>query len=139
MTDYGKMLKHATNQMNRAMDQYARQFGVTGVQMSILDYLGSHGNVLQHDIEVEFAIQRSTMTVTLQRMEKAGLIYRTESAKDARQKTVNMSAKAQPIQNRASAYIQGQQQAMQQKFSSAELRQFEQVLEYFIKLNGSEN
>ena len=139
MANYGKQLKHATNQMNRALDNYARQYGVTGGQMSILDYLGSHEHVLQRDIETEFGIQRSTMTVTLQRMEKAGLIYRQESATDARQKTVNMRAKAREIKGLATSYIDQQQHAMETRFSPAELQVFEEVLQYFTDLNGRES
>ncbi|KRM87987.1 MarR family winged helix-turn-helix transcriptional regulator [Lacticaseibacillus thailandensis] len=76
MPTLGKIIKHATNQMNQSMDQYAKQFGLTGTQMSIIDFIGTHKRVLQRDIEREFNIQRSTATVALQRMERAALIHR---------------------------------------------------------------
>lgn len=139
MKDIGKQLKYANNQMNRSLDNYARQHGATGMQMSILDYLGEHQDVLQHNIETEFGIQRSTMTVILQRMEKAGLVYRQESTTDARRKIVNMTPKGRQIQILASKFIQKQQRAIETAIPAEQLAIFEHVLQYFINLNGRDN
>ena len=38
--DYGKRIKRAANLMSRSMDAYASQYGLTGTQMSIIDFLG---------------------------------------------------------------------------------------------------
>jgi DNA-binding MarR family transcriptional regulator len=133
--DYGKLLKHATNQMNKGMDAYAKQFDLTGTQMSIIDFIGDNQQVLQRDIEAEFNIQRSTATVALQRMEKRGLVVRQPAPNDARQKTVMLTAKAQGLHETVSQYIAKQQNAMNQTFSPAECATFVQMLQYFIKLN----
>ncbi|WP_156314363.1 MarR family winged helix-turn-helix transcriptional regulator [Lacticaseibacillus camelliae] len=100
MQNFGMVIKQATNQMNKHMDTYAKQFGLTGSQMSIIDFVGNHGQVLQRDIEAEFAIQRSTATLTLQRMEKSGLIQRTAAATDARQKAVSLTPKATKLKQK---------------------------------------
>lgn len=136
MPDYGKLVKQATNQMNKSMDAYARQFDLTGTQMSFIDYIGDHPGCLQRDLEAEFAIQRSTATVVLQRMEGRGLVTRRAAAHDARQKTVVLTPKAQQLHTRVRAYIAGQQQAMEAAFSPAARAQFVEMLKYFIALNG---
>ena len=121
--------------MNKAMDAYARQFNLTGTQMSFIDYIGVHPGCLQRDLEAEFAIQRSTATVALQRMEGRDLVIRQAAAQDARQKTVTLTPKAQQLHTRVRAYIAGQQQAMDAAFSPAACAQFVQMLDYFIALN----
>ncbi|WP_225350189.1 MarR family transcriptional regulator [Lacticaseibacillus pantheris] len=77
------------------MDNYAKQFGLTGTQMSILDFIGTRTDVLQRDIETEFNIQRSTATVTLQRMEKQDLVERHPSPNDSRQKNRHRNQRGQ--------------------------------------------
>lgn len=136
MQNFGMVIKQATNQMNKHMDTYARQFGLTGTQMSIIDFVGNHGQVLQRDIEAEFAIQRSTATLTLQRMEKSGLIQRTAATTDARQKAVSLTTKATNLKRKITAYIQGQQQAMEKTFTPTEQAVFNRMITYFIQLNG---
>ena len=136
MQNFGRVIKQATNQMNKHMDTYAKQFGLTGTQMSIIDFVGNHGQVLQRDIEAEFAIQRSTATLTLQRMEKSGLIKRSASTTDARQKAVSLTPKANKLKQKITAYILGQQQAMEQAFTPAEQAVFNRMITTFIQLNG---
>lgn len=133
--EYGKLIKLATNQMNRCMDAYAKQYGLTGVQMLIIDYVAGREQVLQRDIETEFNIQRSTATVALQRMEQRGLITRVASAQDARQKVVTLTAKAHDLQADIAAYIAHQQAAMETAFSPEEQATFRRMLQYFIQLN----
>lgn len=133
--DYGKLVKQASNQMSKGMDAYARQFGLTGTQMSIIDFIGNQPDCLQRDIEQEFNIQRSTTTVALQRMEKAGLIRRVSAAGDARQKTVTLTAKAQALHETVGAYIAKQQRAMNEAFSPEDCATFTRMLQYFIELN----
>ncbi|WP_225046918.1 MarR family winged helix-turn-helix transcriptional regulator [Lacticaseibacillus kribbianus] len=138
MPEYGKLLKHAANQMARGMDAYARQFGLTGVQMSIIDYLADHPDALQRDIEGEFNIQRSSATLLLQRMERAGLVERRQAASDGRQKTVALTAKAQELQHGVSAYISAQQAAMTEAFTPEELALFVTMLTQFTQITGSD-
>lgn len=134
--DYGKLVKLASNQMSKGMDAHAKKYGLTGTQMSIIDFIGDQHACLQRDIEQEFNIQRSTATVALQRMEKAGLVERVVSAKDARQKEVMLTPKAEGLHAMVSGYIAKQQAAMNQAFTPEECDTFTRMLEYFIKLNS---
>ncbi|MFD0898266.1 MarR family winged helix-turn-helix transcriptional regulator [Loigolactobacillus binensis] len=136
--NYGKAIKFATNQMNKSLSEYAKQFGLTGVQMSVIDFIGVQGSVLQRDIEAEFNIKRSTATLILQRMEKSGLIQQRRATTDKRQKEVCLAPKAISLYDRVSAYIQQQQQAIDGQFSLETRQAFLEVLRFFIKLNGGE-
>ena len=83
-----KLIKQAATQIDREREIFASSLGVTGVQMSVIDFLSNHedNTASQNEIEHEFNIKRSTTTIMLQRMEKRGLVIRIDDAKDKRKK-----------------------------------------------------
>lgn len=68
MDHFGGLLKQANNNMLRHLDQFAKQYDLTGNQMAIIDFIINHTDqeVFQRDIEHEFEIQCSTTTALLQ-------------------------------------------------------------------------
>ena len=122
MDHFGGLLKQANNNMLRHLDQFAKQYDLTGNQMAIIDFITNHAKyeVFQRDIEHEFDIQRSITTVLLQRMEKKGLIERFTSLKDARQKAVALTDKAVKIVSSCQAYLRAEEEEFVQQFSAKE-------------------
>ncbi|WP_229132350.1 MarR family winged helix-turn-helix transcriptional regulator [Bifidobacterium mizhiense] len=137
--DYGKQIKRAANLMSRSMDAYAGQYGLTGTQMSIIDFLGEAQNHTQRDIEMEFDIRPSTTTKILQRMEASGLVAIKRDPRDGRQRIIALTAKARGLQTAVRAYINDQQTAMERRFDQRDLAAFDRVLAYFITLNSDES
>lgn len=132
--DTGRLLKMAAHQLTIHFDQFARQYDLTGTQMSIIDHLGRiPGEILQRDLEKEFNIRRSTATLILQRMEKKQLIKRQTAQTDARQKSVQLTVKGQQLVQQISHYMQQQQAQLQQHFTKEEIAIFEKVLQYYMK------
>ena len=131
----GRLVKKASNQLGREFDQFANPFDLTGMQMSIIDFIsyGLKEEYFQQDIEKEFNIQRSTTTVLLQRMEKKELIYRQVSQKDARQKSVHLTQKAQDLVAECRSYFQLQEKELEERFSEDEIAIFEKILDYYVK------
>ena len=131
----GRLVKKASNQLGREFDQFAKPFDLTGMQMSIIDFIsyGLKEEYFQQDIEKEFNIQRSTTTVLLQRMEKKELIYRQVSQKDARQKSVHLTQKAQDLVEECRSYFQLQEKELEERFSEDEIAIFEKILDYYVK------
>ena len=131
----GRLVKKASNQLGREFDQFAKPFDLTGRQMSFIDFIsyGLKEEYFQQDIEKEFNIQRSTTTVLLQRMEKKELIYRQVSQKDARQKSVHLTQKAQDLVAECRSYFQLQEKELEERFSEDEIAIFEKILDYYVK------
>ena len=131
----GRLVKKASNQLGREFDKFAKPFDLTGMQMSIIDFIsyGLKEEYFQQDIEKEFNIQRSTTTVLLQRMEKKELIYRQVSQKDARQKSVHLTQKAQDLVAECRSYFQLQEKELEERFSEDEIAIFEKILDYYVK------
>ena len=130
----GRLLKQAANQLSRQFDEFAQQYDLTGVQLSIIDYLSRHRSalILQRDIELEFAIQRSTTTLILQRMEKKQLVTRQVAPTDARQKTISLTIKALALENIVHDYIDQQEQQLRDHFNTQEIQTFEKMLKYYL-------
>lgn len=72
---------------------------LTGMHGYLIRYLYDNRdhNVFQRDIERQFSISRSTVTVTLQLMEKNGLISRESVEWDARLKRIRLTQKAMDL------------------------------------------
>ena len=115
----GRLVKQANNAMNQEMNAFAQQYGLTGTQMSIIDFLTHFpGNSCdQHQIENEFGIKRSTTTVLLQRMAKKNLIECYPSPEDRRQKIVTLTAEGQKLSSDVSAYITQYEEKLKADFS----------------------
>lgn len=102
-----KLIKQTTTQIDRERENFANSLGVTGVQMSVIDFLSNHQNNLasQNEIEHEFNIKRSTTTIMLQRMEKRGLIVRVDDPKDKRKKQAQLTESALKIVPKIRQYM----------------------------------
>lgn len=137
--DYGKRIKRAANLMSRSMDAYAARYGLTGTQMSIIDFLGESQDHTQRDIEMEFDIRPSTTTKILQRMEASGLVGAKRDPGDGRQRIIVPTAKARALQKAVRVYIDSQQKAMERQFDQRDLAAFDRVLAYFISLNSGDS
>ena len=132
-----RLIKKTSNQMTRKFDKFAREFDLTSVQISVIDYMSQNPTIeiQQRNVEHEFNIQRSTATVLLQKMEQKDLIIRTTSKDDARQKTLNLTDKAKALAVDISAYSDRQQARITQQFSTTEVENFKNILEYITEIN----
>lgn len=132
--DSGRLLKKAANQLMRNFDKFAQQYGLTSMQMSIIDFIGRHPDqsITQRDIEHEFNIQRSTATTMLQRMEKKHLIKRSVSTEDARQKKVELLPEAQELEQVSMQYMLRQSERLKMKFTYEDIQVFQRILMYYI-------
>lgn len=118
-----KLIKQATAQIDRERELFASQLKITGVQMSVIDFLSNHKNYIasQNEIEHEFNIQRSTTTIMLQRMEKRGLIIRIDDDKDKRKKQAQLTEKSLKLVPRIKQYMKQDNQEVVRNLSSAEI------------------
>lgn len=128
------LMRIAMNHVLQGLDNFAKDFNMTGMQMSFIDFISRQGDheVLQRDLENEFDIQRSTATVLLQRMEKRGLLYRQSSTSDGRQKSVFLTEKSRNLETQINSYMKQRQDALEKNFSTEEIASFEKILKFYI-------
>ena len=132
MINIGRLVKQADISLTRQMNEFARQNGLTGSQMNIIDFLSRQENMAadQQAIEHEFNIRRSTTTIVLQRMEKRGFIQRIVDPRDRRRRQVQLTTTARQLVPVVHNYIKKQEQRLTSHFTAQELATAARVLKY---------
>ncbi len=105
--------------------------GMTGVQHAIMGYIMHHakqGEVFQRDIEKEFSLRRSTVTVMLQGFEQKGYILRVPVSRDARLKKIVLTEKAEQLQERSWREMERFHQKLEENLSEDEKEQLLNLL-----------
>ncbi|CAK1242942.1 MarR family winged helix-turn-helix transcriptional regulator [Fructobacillus tropaeoli] len=130
----GRLIKIAHSRLNSQLDELAKPYGLTGVQMAVIDYLRSNSDeVTQKDIENEFQIQGSTVTVMIDRLEHKALVQRIKSLKDKRVNEIKLTEKGQQISNLVKNYIQDYERDIFSQFSEEENKTILKFLHSFEK------
>ena len=98
--DAGKLINTVSHQLKRQMCSHEAEDSLTNMQRHVLHYIlfeSLKRDIYQRDVEKEFQIRRSTVTGTLQLLEKKGFIRRESVEWDARLKKVVPTDKAEGI------------------------------------------
>lgn len=110
---FGILIKQANNVISRDADNYAQTLGLTGMQMSIIDYISRNENnkyIFQKDIEIEFNIRRASATSALKLMEKKDLMVRVPMENDARLKRILLTPDARKLSKTIHEYFANTEQ-----------------------------
>ncbi|MGP4116145.1 MarR family winged helix-turn-helix transcriptional regulator [Levilactobacillus zymae] len=127
----GGLLRDATNQMNLELNNFARPYGLTGMQMSVIDYLARRGTTTtyQVDVEHEFAIQRSTASLLVRRMVDRQLVTRVVAASDSRKRQLELTTKGRELVPVITAHLEQQDAKMVAGLSPEAAAGFRQALQ----------
>lgn len=124
MKNIGQQIKETARAFNAVMDRFADQYGLTGTQLSLIDFLGKQPgqSCTQKQVEQEFNIRRSTTTVMLQRMVNRELIQRVTAPDDGRQKVIILTAKGQALVPVVGEFIARNDQSLAEVVDLAQLK-----------------
>lgn len=131
----GFEIKCISNLIRRKLDDTfsAPEFGgLTGMQNAIMGYIMHHApkrDVFQRDIEREFGVRRSTMTVMLKNLEEKGYIRRISVDYDARLKKIMLTEKAEKLQRRIWTKIDSFHKKLEVGLTKEEKKQFLYLLD----------
>lgn len=132
MTNLGGLIHKVAHKMKREIDHANRKLGVSGVQGRIIGYVrceSKNRDVFQKDIEEHFELRGSSVTSTLQNLEKMGFIVRESIPTDQRLKRIVLTKKALDIHNQITKNIE---QVEKEAFSSIN-KEEEQLLSDLLK------
>ena len=85
--------------------------------------------VFPRDIEEAMNIRRSTATVLLQRMEKAGMLTREPVTYDARLKRIVLTDRAKELYHKIGQELATLEEVLTQGLSEEELEQFSMIMD----------
>ena len=134
MTNLGGLIHKVAHKMKREIDHANQKLGVSGVQGRIIGYVrceSKNRDVFQKDIEEHFELRGSSVTSTLQNLEKMGFIVRESIPTDQRLKRIVLTKKALDIHNQITKNIE---QVEKEAFSSIN-KEEEQLLSDLLKLS----
>lgn len=132
MTNLGGLIHKVAHKMKREIDHANQKLGVSGVQGRIIGYVrceSKNRDVFQKDIEEHFELRGSSITSTLQNLEKMGFIVRESIPTDQRLKRIVLTKKALDIHNQITKNIE---QVEKEAFSSIN-KEEEQLLSDLLK------
>lgn len=125
-SDVAHLIKVASNEISRNINDFAQKYSLTGTQVQIIYYLvnSSKTDIYQKDIEKEFNIRRSTTTNILKTMEKNDLIIRRSVDSDSRLKRIVLSDKSKYIQDDIERFMDKNDQEILSALGAIERRSF---------------
>lgn len=108
----GKVVHRLDKMLGRNLSASARQAGIdeaTMVHGWILRYLYENRDrdIFQKDLEQEFGVGRSSVTTTIQTMERNGCLRREAVPWDARLKKVVLTEKGEAVQEQMNRFFDG--------------------------------
>lgn len=132
-------LKSLDNQIRRQLERTAileNPANLTGMQYALLGFISNridHMDIYQRDIEAEFNIRRSTASVMVKQLERAGLIRRESVPNDARLKKIILTEKADAPQKASKRNMERLQALLTRGLSPEELKNFNATLDKIQK------
>lgn len=134
----GPAIHKLNHMMNRNITTYVRMLGIDEVSVTngwIIRYLYENRDrdIFQKDIEKRFSIGRSTVTNTIQLMEKKGYICRDAVESDARLKKVVLTEQGIELHNSMRKVSKELDARTLKGISDEELRTFFEVIEKLEK------
>lgn len=112
----GVAIQRANNALARDTDQFAKTLGLTGRQVSAINYIADHEterDVFQRDLEQEFNIRKATASSLVTAIVAKDLIIRVPATNDARYKRLLLTPKAHQMAKRIAAFFAASERRMQ--------------------------
>lgn len=97
----GRTLLHTSRRRFQLSDLRLEELGIGPGQMPVLGELNRHRKMTQRELAEHTHVTAATISGTLKRMERAGLIKRSEDESDARVSIVELTEKGQNCSNEA--------------------------------------
>lgn len=117
-------MREVDNMLHKVLARYrkGKEPRVPPGQGMLIGFLMNNADkeIFQKDIEAEFDIARSTVTATLDSMERKGYITREAVVRDARLKKITLTQKAVESHNRIVADLEQLERAMFKNISAEE-------------------
>lgn len=112
----GIAIKKANNALARDSDHYAKQLGLTGMQISVINFIADHEAtqaIFQRDLEHEFNIRKATASSLVSAMVQKQLLVRVPAPSDARYKQLLLTPQARQLATEIEAFFEASERRIQ--------------------------
>ena len=94
----GYVVNHLSRAMTQALNDAIKDLGVSPGQVPVLMCLWEQDGLTQRELYERVSIEQATMSNTLKRMERDGLVRRKPDPRDRRAARILLTAKAKKLQ-----------------------------------------
>lgn len=117
----GRALSHTARRRFQLSDMLLEKLGIGPGQMPVLGELSHHKQMTQRELAEHIHVTAATISGTLKRMERAGLIQRAEDERDARVSIVTLTEKGKGCSDEAVRLLMETDAHMLEGFTEDEL------------------
>jgi DNA-binding MarR family transcriptional regulator len=119
--------------MKKRADVFFGQFGLTDVQFNLMELLryqsGKEGGLSQAQISDMMLVNRANITSLIDRMEKAGLVVRTDHSNDRRYNIIKLTSKGEKLFTKVEPHYTEQVHKVMASLDESELKKLMTMLE----------
>ena len=130
----GRTLNRVTRSRFQLCEVLLERMGIGPGQVPILGELRFHGEMTQRQLAEHTHVTAATISGTLKRMERAGLVYRTDDEKDARISIVRLTEEGKEQEVQASELFVRTDMNMLEGFTEKEC---ETLLSYLERMRDN--
>jgi len=113
---------------SRALGNRLAPYGVSPGYLSVLQVLWEGDGLIQRDLRSRLDIEQATLSNTLKRMERDGLILRTPDPKDRRHHTITLTPQGKSVQRLVHESIQDLRKTVNQGLTVNDRRYFNRII-----------
>lgn len=106
-----------------------QKFNLYAGQPRILFIISHLKNATQREIAAEMNVSPPSLSMSIKRMQKAGLLIKTQDADDLRSNRIELSDRGREIDAKIKENLQDMDKNMLKGFSEAEIRQLQSMLD----------
>lgn len=136
--DVLKKLIYINKLHRQRITELVSEIGAFACQPPLFFYLSKYKNPTQRELADALRVSPPTMTVTLQRLEKAGIVLRHSDDTDARIVRVSLTKKGEEVAVKAKDALKILEEELMQGFSENEKNIFLDLLQRCVSNLGGE-
>lgn len=129
--DVYKMMNCISHKMFMVGYAQVKEENIHPKQIPLMMKLKQNPGFTQRELAKEIGIQPSTLNVTIQRMEKNGLVIRKQDTKDQRRSLIYLSTQGEEVFGRMEGKFQSVKDQSLKHFSENEKKEFVRLLEKY--------
>lgn len=112
----------------RALANRLAPYGVSPGYLSVLQVLWSGDGLIQKDLRSRLGIEQATLSNTLKRMERDGLIQRTPDPKDRRHHAITLTGQGRSVQRLVHEAVEDLRKTVNQGLTVNDRRYFNRIM-----------
>ena len=131
------LLNRAAQRLRAAMEEAAERHGIQARDYVVLTALGTLGSLTQLALGQALGLDKTTLTLQLDRLEKQGLVLRRADPHDRRARMPEATATGRAVQARVAAALSRVEASLLQGFTAGDQRSLRLMLCELIESGGN--